>query len=115
MTGYRHYVVHLYTLLLLFISKNCKFSRDLDPANNVVRGYIVQDYCQKYQRTHRGTTMMRELSYCSVLIEKEPESFRKEIKEVTYHLHPAFSNKDIALTNETRDSNLLLKDRENLP
>jgi transcription initiation factor IIF auxiliary subunit len=37
----------------------------------------------------------------SVLIETEPAHFRKEIKEVIYHLHPTFPNKDVVRTNES--------------
>src|SRR5215210_5669391 len=37
----------------------------------------------------------------SVLIETEPAQLRKEIKEVIYHLHPTFPNKDIVKTNES--------------
>ena len=37
----------------------------------------------------------------SVFIETEPTQFRKEIKEVVYHLHPTFPNKDVVKTNES--------------
>jgi transcription initiation factor IIF auxiliary subunit len=42
----------------------------------------------------------KELFYWSVFIETEPKSFRKEIREVTYHLHPTFPDKDVAIANE---------------
>lgn len=37
----------------------------------------------------------------SVFVETEPTQFRKEIKNVIYHLHPTFPNKDIVKTNES--------------
>lgn len=37
----------------------------------------------------------------SIFIETDPVFFRKEIEEVTYHLHPTFPNKDIAVNNES--------------
>jgi transcription initiation factor IIF auxiliary subunit len=36
-----------------------------------------------------------------VFIETEPTQFRKEIKEVVYHLHPTFPNKDVVKTYES--------------
>jgi transcription initiation factor IIF auxiliary subunit len=42
----------------------------------------------------------QELFAWSIFIETEPWSFRKEIDKVTYHLHPTFLNKDVAITTE---------------
>ena len=48
----------------------------------------------------------QELFNWSIFIETEPESFRKEIEKVIYHLHPTFPNKDVTIVNESQSLKL---------
>ena len=65
------------------------------------RRYACKDNGEEYQSeidcSFIGTTQFQ----WSVFTETEPTQFRKEIKEVVYHLHPTFPNKDVVKTNES--------------